>query len=95
VGESGTDNLADEAIRRLRQQVCIFITIAGLFFAVFLIQTQSTVVGVIGGTSAVLASVLAVSSLVAKRKQHAIERAWLAVGLATSSVALVVVMNVL
>jgi hypothetical protein len=75
--------------------VCVFIAIAGLFFAVFVIQTQPTAVGIVGGSSAALASVLAASALVAKRRQHAVERAWLAAGLATLSVTLVILLNVL
>lgn len=74
--------------------MCIFVTVAGAFFAVFVIQTQSTVVGVIGGISAVAGSVFAVASLVAKRRQHAVERAWFAVGLAAFSVLLVIAVNV-
>lgn len=95
MGDPDPDALVDELIQRLRRRVCIFIGIAGAFFAVFVIQTQSTVVGIVGGVSAVAGSAFAVASLVAVRKRHAVERAWLAIGLATFSVAFVIVINVL
>lgn len=89
------DALVDAAVRRLRRRLCIFIAVASPLFAVFVIQTQSTWVGVVAGTSAVAAAILAVASLVTNQKRHAVERAWLAVGLIALSVTLTIVVSVL
>jgi hypothetical protein len=89
------DAHVEAAVRRLRRRKCIFIGIAGLFFAVFVIQTQSTWVGVVGGVSAVAGSIFALASLVAKQKRQAVERTWLAFGLGAVSVIVVVVADVL
>jgi hypothetical protein len=94
VGDPDRDALVDELIQRLRRRVCIFIGFAGVFFAVFVIQTQATAVGVVGGISAVAGSGFAVASVVARERRHAVERTWLAVGLAAFSVVLVVLVNV-
>jgi hypothetical protein len=89
------DALVEAAVRRLRRRVCIFIGIAGLLFAVFVIQTQVTWVGVVSGIVAVAAAGAAVASLVAKQKRAEVERTWLAIGLAAVSVVVVVVGNLL
>lgn len=89
------DALVEAAVRRLRRRLCIFIGLAGLFFAVFVIQTQPTWVGVVGGLTAVAAASFAVASLVAKQKHHAVERAWFAAGLIAASVTLTIVVSVL
>lgn len=93
--ENPRDALVEAAVRRLRRRVCIFIGLAGLFFAIFVIQTQPTWVGVVAGVSAVAAASFAVASLVAKQKHQAVERMWLAVGLIAASVTLTIVVSVL
>jgi hypothetical protein len=59
------------------------------------LRRQSTWVGVVAGISAVAAAILAVASLGTNQQRHAVERAWLAVGLIALSVTLTIVVSVL
>ncbi|OLF15176.1 hypothetical protein BU204_23210 [Actinophytocola xanthii] len=69
------------------------IAFGGFFFAIFAIQTQPTAVGVFGGVPAAGSSVLAIASMVAVKKRHEVERAWLAIGLFVFAIVLVIVVN--
>lgn len=89
------DDPVEWALRRLRRGVCLFICFAGAMFAIGVIETQPTWVGMIGGTFAVTGSIFAVASLVASVKQYAVERMWMAIGLAAFSVVFVIAVSVL
>lgn len=91
MGKPYRDALVEDAVRTLRRRTCTLIAVFAPMFAILVIGYMATWVGVVGGGSALLAAVLAVASLVADRREQAVERAWLAVGLTVFSVALAIV----
>lgn len=94
VNSLGSNDLTAWAIRRLRRYVCTMISAGGLIFAIIVIETQPTAVAALVSAPAVAGSVLAIASLVAVKKYHEIERAWLAIGLFAFAIVLVVAINV-
>jgi hypothetical protein len=95
VGEPRSDRLVDDALRVLRRRVCVLVAAGGAIFAIAVIVNHPMVVGVLGGVPAAAASGFAVGSLVAATRHHAVERAWLAIGLLAFSVVLVLLVDLI